>query len=71
MSAPLPGQDHFLREPEVQRITGLSRTTRWRLQRDGKFPHRRQISTNAVGWLASEINAWMAGRSAPVEPEAA
>ena len=63
--------DRFMREPEVQRITGLSRTTRWRLQRDGKFPHRRQISTNAVGWLASEINAWIAEQTVPIEPEAA
>ncbi len=63
--------DRFLREPEVQHITGLSRTTRWRLQRDGKFPRRRQISTNAVGWLASEIDAWIAERTAPAEPEAA
>ena len=71
MKDPLPGQDYFLREPEVQRITGLSRTTRWRLQREDKFPHRRQISPNSVGWLASEINAWMAAQSAPIEPEAA
>ena len=61
--------DYFMREPEVQRITGLSRTTRWRLQRDGMFPYRRQISPNSVGWLASEINAWVAEKSAPVEPK--
>ncbi len=71
MSTTTPEPDRFLREPEVRHITGLSRTTRWRLQRDGKFPRRRQISTNAVGWLASEINVWMAEQSAPVEPEAA
>lgn len=64
-------EDRFLREPEVQRITGLSRTTRWRLENAGKFSRRRQLSTNAVGWLASEIEAWMAERSAPVEPETA
>jgi prophage regulatory protein len=63
--------DRFMREPEVRRITGLSRTTRWRLERVGKFPRRRQLSANAVGWLASEIRAWMADQSAPVEPEAA
>ena len=64
-------QDRFLREAEVHSITGLSRTTRWRLERVGKFPRRRQISANAVAWLASEIRAWMAEQSAPVEPEAA
>ena len=64
-------EDRFMREPEVQRITGLSRTTRWRLERLSKFPRRRQLSVNAVGWLASEINAWMAERSAPTESKAA
>ena len=54
--------DRFLRETEVRHITGLSRTTRWRLERTGKFPRRRRISHNAVAWLASEINAWIAER---------
>ena len=67
MNERLSDQDHFLREPEVRRITGLSRTTRWRLQRDGKFPLRRQISANAVGWLASEINAWMPSRQSSMK----
>lgn len=71
MNTTTPEPDRFLREPEVQHITGLSRTTRWRLQRDGKFPHRRQISPNAIGWLASEINAWMTEQRAPVKPESA
>ena len=57
--------DRFVREPEVHKITGLSRTTRWRLERRGEFPRRRALSTNTVGWLASEIEAWMAERIGP------
>ena len=56
--------DRFLREAEVARITGLSRTTRWRLERRGEFPRRRSISRNAVAWLASEIQAWVTERAA-------
>ena len=56
--------DRFIREPEVHRITGLSRTTRWRLERRGEFPRRVAISLNAVAWLASEIEKWMTERSA-------
>ncbi len=56
------GQDRFLREPEVCRITGLSRTTRWRLERDGKFPKRIKISENARANLLSQILDWMAAR---------
>ena len=55
-------QDRFLREAEVHRITGLSRTTRWRMERRGDFPRRRILSRNAVGWLASQIETWMAER---------
>ena len=54
--------ERFIREPEVHRITGLSRTTRWRLEQVGRFPRKRKLSDNAVGWLASEIEAWMAER---------
>ena len=55
--------DRFVREPEVKRITGLSRVTRWRMERRGEFPRRRRISTNAVAWLESEIAEWMAERA--------
>jgi prophage regulatory protein len=61
-------EDRFIREAEVQRITGLSRTTRWRLEREGKFPSRRQLSENAVAWLESEIRAWCTSRSALFTP---
>ena len=30
--------DRILREPEVKRVTGLSRTTRWRKVKAGTFP---------------------------------
>ena len=55
--------DRFVREPECLRRTGLSRTTRWRLEQQKKFPKRRRISDNAVGWLESELNAWMDQRA--------
>lgn len=55
--------DRFLREREVSLITGLSRSTRWRLERAGQFPKKRQLSPNAIGWLESEIRAWMAERT--------
>lgn len=40
-------------------MTGLSRTACWRLERTGQFPRKRQLSAGAVGWLESEILAWM------------
>ncbi|MCB7130079.1 MAG: AlpA family phage regulatory protein [Candidatus Brocadiales bacterium] len=51
--------DRFVREPECKRITGLSRTTRWRLERAGLFPKRRQISPGLIAWLESEVQEWL------------
>ncbi len=53
----------FLREPQVAMLTGLSKSTRWRLEKCGKFPKRRQLSTKSVGWLASEIDDWIETRT--------
>ena len=61
-SDPPTQQDRFLREPEVRHMTGLSRTTRWRLERAGKFPKRIPISENAKANLLSQIVDWMAAR---------
>ena len=63
MNNPPFDSDRFLREAEVRRITGLSRTTRWRMERRGEFPRRRILSRNAVGWLASQIETWVAERT--------
>lgn len=52
----------FIREPECLRITGLSRATRWRLEKEGKFPKRCKISQNTIGWLASDLEEWAASR---------
>jgi len=56
----------ILRCTAVERATGLSRTTLWRLERAGQFPPRRQISANAVGWIRSEVEDWIAARSPAV-----
>ena len=41
---------------------GLSRTSRWRLEREGKFPRRVQLSPGRVGWIGSEILNWIKSR---------
>ena len=54
--------DRIIREPECRQLTGLSRTTRWVLERRGLFPTRRRLTANSIGWLESEVHAWMASR---------
>src|SRR5262245_37344084 len=52
----------FLRFSAVRERTGLSRSTIWRLERQGVFPKHRRISANAVGWLEQEVNEWVLWR---------
>jgi len=51
--------DLFIRENEYKEITGLSRTTRWREERAGRFPPRRKIGQRAKAYVESEILAWI------------
>ncbi len=52
----------FIRFAAVRDRTGLSRSTIWRLERQGVFPKHRRISPNAVGWLEQEVSEWVLGR---------
>jgi prophage regulatory protein len=62
-ATPMHLTDRIIREPECHEISGLSRSTRWRLERAGEFPRRRRISAGCTGWLASEMAAWVADRA--------
>ena len=53
---------NILRVRDVARVTGLSRTTLWRLERRGEFPRRLRLAANSVGWIESEIRAWIETR---------
>ena len=53
----------LLRFKAVHQAVGLSRTTIWRLEKDGKFPARRKLSSNSVGWLRSSIEEWIQSRA--------
>jgi prophage regulatory protein len=56
--------DRLLRRAEVQQVTGLSRTSLYRLVAAMDFPAQVRLSTNTVAWLRSEVDAWIAGRIA-------
>jgi prophage regulatory protein len=59
--------DRILRDPEVGKRTGLSRTTRWRMIRKGTFPQPVLITERAIGWRETDIQLWIDER----EPKAA
>jgi prophage regulatory protein len=52
----------LMRFREVRERVGLSRSTIWRLERQGLFVKRRQLSRKTVGWPEDEVDAWLKGR---------
>ena len=55
-------QDVLLTRREVERRTGLSRSTIYRKMRDGTFPVPLKISERAVRWRESDIRAYVDSR---------
>jgi prophage regulatory protein len=49
----------LLRFTAVRDLTGLSRSTIWRLEHAGIFPRRIRISPNIVAWLETDVLAWI------------
>lgn len=54
----------ILRRPEVQRYTGLSKSGLYLAIQQGNFPRQINIGKRAVGWLESDIDAWVQERIA-------
>ena len=54
--------DHVMTRKQVIAVTGRSATSLWRDVNAGAFPPPRQISAARVGWLASEVEAWIKNR---------
>ena len=54
--------DRLLRRRQVEEITGLSRSSIYRLMQDGEFPRPVKVGPAAVRWRASDITAWLESR---------
>ncbi|MCO7443500.1 helix-turn-helix transcriptional regulator [Enterobacter hormaechei] len=55
--------ERVIREAECRQLTGICRTTRYMMEKEGNFPARRKLGVRAVGWLLSEVTAWQQSRS--------
>jgi prophage regulatory protein len=60
----------ILREAEVREVTGLSRSARWRLTREGRFPAPIKLTDYATGWDSEEIQSWILERRRERDAEA-
>ena len=54
--------DSLLPRREVERRTGLSRSTIYRYMRLGRFPEPVRVGPAAVRWPLDEIQEWIASR---------
>ena len=48
---------------EVEALVGLDKSTIYRLIAKGLFPDRVRLSPNRVGWIHSEVDAWLRARA--------
>ena len=54
--------DKILRCRDVQEVTGLSRSTIYRLMSRDDFPKATKLGVRAVGWRQSAVSDWIEGR---------
>ena len=54
--------DRLIRMPEVQRLTGLGRSSLYAMARDGRFVRPIKLSERASAWPESKVKAWVAQR---------
>ncbi|NNU80409.1 AlpA family phage regulatory protein [Halovulum dunhuangense] len=55
--------DRILRRPEVELLTGLSRSTLYAMIAEGSFPEPLRLGRRAVGWRESVVEEWIGGRA--------
>jgi prophage regulatory protein len=55
-------KERILRLDDVKTRTGLSRSTIYLSINQGGFPKSIALGVRAVGWLESEIDAWIAAQ---------
>lgn len=63
-----PNNSGVARLPEVEDLTGLSRSSIYRLESLNLFPPRLKLGPRAVGWSRESIERWCKSRTA-VRPE--
>jgi len=54
--------ERIVRTKELLELTGLSRTTIWRMEKAGTFPNRVSLGEASIGWRYSEVSEWIEKR---------
>ena len=56
-------QQPLLRLPAVLRMTGLSRSSIYKLMAMGDFPASHKITRRAVAWCSTDVTQWVDART--------
>lgn len=59
---PSPAPQQLLRLPAVLSLTGLSRSTIYRLIEAGRFPAGIKLTQHTTAWAAGEVSEWIQSR---------
>jgi prophage regulatory protein len=62
LQRPSPARPKILNVNELRAEIGLSQRTVWEMVSAGHFPRPIRIGPRRVGWLAAEVDAWLAER---------
>ena len=49
----------IMRLNEVKAVTGLSKTTIYRFEKEGRFPSRVSLGERSVGWFEDDIEGFL------------
>lgn len=60
MTEPRRAQNAIMRRDEVERETGLSRSTIYKRIKEGTFPVPLKIGPGSTGWRVADIEAFLA-----------
>ena len=63
-TSPPVKRDRFLRLPEVEHLTGLKKSTIYRLMRERKFVQCVQVTPRCTAWPEASVLSWVQDRIA-------
>jgi prophage regulatory protein len=49
----------IMRLSEVKAVTGLSKTTIYRFEKEGRFPPRVSLGERSVGWFEDDVQSFL------------
>ena len=61
----------LMKRPEVEVLTGLSRSSIYDLMTRGVFPHCVKLGPKSVAWVEGEVRQWIADKIAERDAKAA